>query len=549
MVWNKRMLTVEDANSIIKHFGKGFVDYYTLDTRLLTTPDTWFAYDFIDVYRVTGSISFKVKNSLWTGGFKVVNSNVSSPTVSVSDGTITVSKTGLEWVVLLLELSPEFNHGQIFELAYEVEYTPCIRPFYEDIYLTMGFLNGETPVTGMSVTDKIESETLTTDNNGLVTVTSGIDKYGDYDYILECSNNSKTVDYNYPYIRVQAEFPVILLNSTVYRDKINTLQFKFLFDSEYSITEAMLFTDNHIRLKCGGTVYTVKSYDTDTFTFEVPIGLSSTVNMVLEIGGNSYVDNYTVEMTVPTSYVSVSTGTALDDELGDNNPAGTIVFTGDTLNNEIHVNNDVTIRFTDDVESEAGVVFIIDGEATLTLDGISFTGTGLVEIGAGKLVMVNCSLQHCTGTVITGTGDLTVNDCSFIDNYSCIDINGDVTLENTLFDLSDTTYLDSDSPAFVKCYQSLTVDYCQFNLDLHELTNLGLSYVMLLLGKDGTVNSKSNRELLVNESFPIRHNQGTADVESTHYHITSKSSRCMIYTIEDSNTVYSNDLNVEYVED
>ena len=32
-MWNKRLLTVEDANSVIQHFGRGFCDYYTLDTR------------------------------------------------------------------------------------------------------------------------------------------------------------------------------------------------------------------------------------------------------------------------------------------------------------------------------------------------------------------------------------------------------------------------------------------------------------------------------------------------------------------------------------
>ena len=121
------MLTMEDANSILCHFGKGFCDYYVLDTRDLTTVDTWFAYDFIDVYRVTGSISFNVKNSLWTGGFRVIDSNIGSPSVSVSGDSIVVSGSGLEWVILVLELSPEFNYGEIFELDYQVEYTPVIR--------------------------------------------------------------------------------------------------------------------------------------------------------------------------------------------------------------------------------------------------------------------------------------------------------------------------------------------------------------------------------------------------------------------------------------
>ena len=266
-MWNKRMLTTEDANSIIEHFGKGFVDYYVLDTRELETVDTWFAYDFIDVTRVTDSISFNIKNSLWTGGYRILDCNIESPTVSVSGTAISVSGTGLEWVVLELELSPEFEHSSIFELDYEVEYTPVIRPFFEDIALTMGFLDGETPVTGMTVTDTITGETLTTDSDGLVTVVSDIDKAGDYDYILEAENNNVTVDYHFPYKRVQAELPVRLLNDSIVRDKTNLLEFEFLFDDECSITEEMLFEDNHIRLKVDGKYYEINEYADNVFSF------------------------------------------------------------------------------------------------------------------------------------------------------------------------------------------------------------------------------------------------------------------------------------------
>ena len=58
---NPKMLTVEDANSVISHFGRGFCDYYELDTRDLTSPDFWFAYDFIDIYRTEDIIQFSIK--------------------------------------------------------------------------------------------------------------------------------------------------------------------------------------------------------------------------------------------------------------------------------------------------------------------------------------------------------------------------------------------------------------------------------------------------------------------------------------------------------
>ena len=295
------MLTVEDANSIITHFGKGFCDYYTLNTQVLTTMDTWFAWDFVDVIRITDSITFNIKNSLWTGGFRVIDSNIGSPSVDVSGDFIVVSGSGLEWVILVLELSPEFNYGEIFELDYQVEYTPVIRPFYEDIALTMGFLDGETPVTGMTVTDKITGETLTTDSSGLVSVISPLAKHGDFDYILEAANNLHTVDYNFPYTRVQCELPVVLVNPVLYRDKLNLLTFKFLFDDGYNITEDMLFEDNRIRLRANGVFYDVKEYHEDSFSFEVPLGLRDYADLHLIIGGNDYLEDYTVDYSILTS--------------------------------------------------------------------------------------------------------------------------------------------------------------------------------------------------------------------------------------------------------
>ena len=543
------MLTVEDANSIITHFGKGFCDYYTLNTQVLTTMDTWFAWDFVDVIRITDSITFNIKNSLWTGGFRVIDSNIGSPSVDVSGDFIVVSGSGLEWVILVLELSPEFNYGEIFELDYQVEYTPVIRPFYEDIALTMGFLDGETPVTGMTVTDKITGETLTTDSSGLVSVISPLAKHGDFDYILEAANNGHTVDYNFPYTRVQCELPVVLVNPVLYRDKLNLLTFKFLFDDGYNITEDMLFEDNRIRLRANGVFYDVKEYHEDSFSFEVPLGLRDYADLHLIIGGNDYLEDYTVDYSILTSFVTCASASDLKLELEGDNPAGTVHYTGSVLDTEVTVSSSVNLLFTGLVESSLDSVFTVTDGAGLIVDNISFTGKNLVNISEGSVTVKNSSFQHCTDTIITGTGSLTVETSSFTDNYSCLDIDGSIVLRDTLFDLSDTEYLDTVKPAFIRCFKDLTVDFCQFNLDLHGLTSLGLSYVMFFLGKNGTVNTVANKTLMKNGAFPMAKNIGSVDVESTNYHITSKNNKCMIWSIEDTNTVYSNYLNVEYVGD
>ena len=545
---NKRLLTVEDANSIVAHFARGFVDYYVLDTSSLATVDSYFAYDFLDVYRVTGSISFKINNSLWTGGYRILDCNIEDYTVEFSGGYLVVAGSGIESVKLLLELTPEFSYNDIFELDYSVLFTGVIRPFYESVGLTMGFLDEETPVSGMTVTDRTSGGTLTTDSNGLVTVSSQINKAGDYDYILRCTNNNKTVDYNFPYIRIPSELPIALLNTAVYRDKTNILEFKFLFDNGYGITESMLFTDNVIRLRVDGEYYDVVSYSGSTFRFEVPIGFGSHYAMQLIVGGNDYVDNYNVMFEVDTEFISLSTGSALKTEVESLLSAGTIRYTGSVLDAMVNVTRDVNIVFTGVTSSSLDSVFTVKDGATLGLDTVSFTGKSLVTLDNGNVSVLNGSFTHSTAPLIQGKGDLTIKDSTFIDNYSCLDVDGDLDAYNVLFDLSDSSYLDSDSPAFVKCYGDLTLDFCRFCLDLHGLTSLGLSYVMLLLGRDGSTNGVLNSHLVENETFPVRKNSSEVDVESTHYHITSKSSKCMIWSIQDTNTVYSNQLEVEHVQ-
>lgn len=549
MVFNSKVLTVEDGNSIISHFAKGFVDYYTLDTRLLTTVDTWFAWDFIDVYRVTGSITFSIKNSLWTGGYRVINSNIESPTVSVSDNEITVAGTGLEWVVLVLELSPEFALDEPLDLEFTPEYTPIIRPFYEDVALTMGFLDDETPVVGLDVTDLITGDSLTTDSDGLVTVLSELDKAGDYDYTLEAENNNVDVDYNFPYARMKCELPIQLLNENIHRDKQNVIEFKFLFDNEYNITPEMLFENNLIQLVVDNVVYTVNEYENDTFNFIVPVGSTNRLNMNLKIGGNEYLDKYNVVYNVDCDFVTIMSSSDLKQELESELSASVVVFGGNELGTTINIIRDVVVRFTDVCTSNLDSVFTVSDGATLSLEDCNFAGKCLVVLDDGNVRCDNCIIQHSIDTIIKGMGTVVIRGCSFIDNSNVINVTGDVDVRDTLFDLSDISYYDDSTPAFISVYGELNLDYSDFSLDLDSLTSLGIGYVLLLAGKNSYVNGVSVKDLMSNESFPMRKNTSEINVGSTNYILTGKDNKAFIWNIEDTNTVYSNHLYVEYVGD
>lgn len=555
MVWNKRMLTTEDVNSIIHYFCKGFVDYYVLDTRELTTIDTVFAYDFIDITRVTGNISFNVKNSLWSGGYKILDCDIESPTVTVSGNTINVEGNGLTFVILELELSSEFKHHSVFELDYEVKYTPVIRPFYETIDLNMFFVrrsivNGEiieTPVSGLSVNDGITGDILTTGEDGRVTVHVSMDKSGDYYYMLQSINNNVLVDYYYKYKRVKCKIPVSFHDYSIIRDKNNILRFEFIF-SYFDEMWNILHEDN-IHLKVNNKIYDVVNYDFTGFYFNVPFGGADQYTMSIIIDGNDYLDSYIVDFTISTVYATFNTGSKLKEELESDNSASTVVFTGSVLDVPINITKDTHIIFDGVCSSDLDTVFNVTGGVVFTVDNIGFTGKNFININDGNVVLNDCNFNHCTDTVVKGKGDLNIDNSSFIDNNACININGNVNVQNSLFDLSDTDYLDTSLIPFMDVYGDLNFDSCQFSIDLHNITRLGYSYVMLRVGGNYTTNGVENNTLLKNGRFKMLKNTSEINVESEDYNITGKNNKAVTWNIINTNSVFYNQLNVTYIGD
>ena len=546
---NGKILTVEDANSVLSHFSKGFVDYYTLDTRLLNVVDYLFAYDFITLYVTQDTIQFNVANDLWTGGYIIQDSNIGSPSVMVDGNVITVHGSGLEWVVLVLELSPEFSLSEPWELDFTPRYTPVIRPFYEPLVLTVGFRDKEdAPVGGLEVT--YLSNTFHTDSNGEFTIMKGDTNVGDADYTLSCMNNNHEVVYNFPYQKIKVEIPVILRNDVIYRDKKNIIEFQFLYDVSYSgITPDKIFGDNTIELLVDNKLYSVNEYDNEnrSVNFIVPVGSTNRLNMMLCVGGNRYLEKYNVVFHEDTSFVTLDNPNDLRDECESDLGASVIFYTGVVLDVPINIHHDVVIRFTDLVSSSLDSVFRVFGGKLLTLEDCNFTGKNLIELEDASTQLNNCIIQHCMDTIIKGTGNVVIRDSSFIDNSNALNITGDVDVKNTLFDVSDNSYYDISTPAFLSVYGDLQLNYCDFSLDLDSLTSLGLGYVLLLLGKDSWVNGVHVKDLQVNEAFPMRKNTSEINVESTNYIIVGRNNKSFIWNVEDTNTVYSNKLDVNYI--
>lgn len=536
---NNRLLTVEDANSILEHFGKAVLDYYTLDTRLLVDND-WFAYDFITVSKESDSFNFSIVNTLWTGGY-YVTTNINNPVVTGDENGLTVTGTGLEYVVLILELSSDFSfNGTIFELPYNPVHFPFIKPFYEEKFFSVGLVDKESnPVANEQVIDMMTGETLTTDNDGLITLTAPRGKNGLENYIIKIDDG---ILYRLPYVNVKMDLPVVLVNNGIFRNKKQLISFRFLFED--SISDTMLFDDNEIILTVNGTDYNVNSYNDAVFDFFVDLENVSTdtISMVLHVGGNEYLNSNKIVFVESLSYFTTDSQNVLESELSNSNGADVIIYTGTELTTMINIERSVEIRFTDNVNgggfninndtvlvtpSFDNVKIIVDEDASLTVDGGSFIHT------------LDCVIKN------NGAGTITVKDCSFVDNYTCISSKGNVILSDCVFELSDNDYLDTRSVAFVECLANLMVNYCSFNINLNT-ESVGFGYLFFKISRKGAVNSVDNVNLLVNESFPVLKNVSDVTVETERFNVTGKTNKCVIWTVENTNTVYSNELGVEY---
>lgn len=542
---NKKLLTMEDANSILQHFTRGFLDYYTLDTRNLTTEDNLFAYDFIDIIRIEDNIKFKITNEFWTKGYKIEDCNINDYSINVTDNEINVTGTGLEWIVLSLELSSSFKHTNPIELEYIIEYSGRIRPFYKTHQLSFKCLNNNEPVAGKTFTDPTTQTTYTSNNNGEVFVNINPAKPGNKLLILNTTQNGTQLTYKFPFIYIKTKFPIKILNDNIIRDKNNILNFKFLYDSNAFLEDEIFFNGNHIQLRTGNNSYNLNNYSDSEFSFNIPVSADK-LDMEVYIEGNDYIERYSKFFEVDTSYVSFDDSADLKAELESENSAKTVLFTGNSIDDEININNDVNIIFDGDCGSSLEKVFNVNNNAKLGISNIIYTGKNLINIIKGEVTLKNNNFIHCSNTIIKGSGNLNIENCGFIDNTACVDINGNVNIQNTTFDLGDEEYVNTALVPFLSVYGDLNFNYNDFNINLHNLEELGYSYVFLKIGGDFKTNDINNNLLKKNDQFKMQKNTGAISVSTENYNVLSKNNKAMTWNIVNTNTVYNNNVKIEY---
>ena len=547
MVLNKKLLTMEDANSILQHFTKGFLDYYYVDTRDLTTQDNLFAYDFIDIIRVEDNIKFTIANDFWTKGYKIEDCNINDYSVTASGNEIDITGTGLEWVKICLEMSSNFKHTNPSELEFIIEYTGRIKPFFAIHQLSFKCLNNNQPVVGHTFTNPSTGLSYDTNSDGRLIFNMNPAKPGERELVLTTVQNNTTLTYRFPFIYIKTMFPLKILNDNILKDKNNILSFKFLYDESNFLQDEMFFNGNHIQLKTGNNSYDLDSYSDGEFSFNVPVSGVDKLNMEVFIEGNDYIERYSKFFEVDTSYVTFDNTADLKAELESENCARTVLYNGDSLNQQININHDVNIIFNGDCESSLNNIFDVNNNAKLGISNIIFTGENLVNLVNGEVSLKNDNFIHCSDKIIKGSGNLNIDNCGFIDNSSCVEINGNVNIKNTSFELGDEEYVDTSLVPFLSVYGDLNFDYCDFNIDLHDLEELGYAYVCCKIGGEFQTNGIKNNLLKKNDQFKMLNNKGTINVTTDDYQVSSTNNKAMTWNPVNTNTVFNNNVRIDYI--
>ena len=530
---NKKLITTEDYNGIIEHFAHGFIDYYTFNTS--ERDENIYSYDFLTVEKLTNKIRVTIENEMWTKGYYLLSAEgTNSPTSEVNGNIIEFSGTGITNVSFVIELSPEITRAQN-DMPYKVNYPIYVRPFYKGFTQEVYFKTlTNNPYANLTVVDVDGGNTYTTDANGKVNIPIiGGGKAGHHNHLIKVNND----EINLYYRLIKAEYRVGL-ESTVYRYYADTCTFKLYFNNNQSLSENDFYSNNDIYLIINGKRYDIQGHNLNEMYFDLPVFSSETIDIRFVMGGNEYIGavkyDYTVELPIKEYYICpVLWHDYQKEELPE-----IIKFTGNYICGDV-LERDLKIIFTAD-RLTMDETFIVKN-CRLSLENLNIDEIeAKIKLDNGELELKNCNFSHSTDVIIEGNGNVILDNVSFVDNASCININGDLTVKNCLFELADNSYVDITKIPFIKAFGDINIDNTTFNIEIDSLDELGYSYVALMIDDKNTTNDVANNLLTKNNAFNMKNNTGNISVNGNGYNITAN----FTWTIQNSNTVFGNNLKV-----
>lgn len=529
---NKKLITCEDYNGIMEHFSNGFIDYYTFDTS--ERDENIYSYDFLTIEKLSNKIRVTIENSLWTGGYYLLSAEgTSTPTSEVIGNIIEFYGTGITDVSFVIELSPEITRAQKF-IVYKVDYPIYVRPFYKGFEQEVYFKTlTDEPYAYLNVVDVDGGNTYTTDANGRVNIPiSGGGKAGHHNHLIKVNND----EINLYYRVIKAEYRVGT-ESTIYRYYADTCTFKLYFNNNQSLFEDDFYSNNDIYLLINGKRYDIQGHNLNEMYFDLPAFSSETIDIRFVMGGNEYIDAVKYDYTIELPIKEYNDSRRLWRDYSNEELPKVIKFIGEDFMGSV-IERDLGIIFTDDLSYMDNVIV---KNCKLSLENLNIDGiSGKIKLNNGELELKDCSFSHSSDVIIEGTGNVILNNVSFVDNASCISINGDLTVENCLFELADNSYVDITKIPFIKVFGDINIENTTFNIELDSLEELGYSFVALMINDKNTINSVNNNLLTKNNAFDMKNNTGNIRVNGNSYNITAN----FTWTLQNTNKVFGNNLQV-----
>ena len=491
------MITVEDANSYVQKYGL-LVDYYECDTSLISSDGSdeysEVLYDFIKVsHGISGNnhtYIFEIVNTAYTGSVYILDYNgdyIESADVTLDGDTVTFTSTSPN-ITLGIALSNCHTWYEQY-INYKL-ITPNVSYGLDNHPSSYTILNLEDDsTTDVPVEEWGEpSDWLTniTDIDNLFVVRF-TEKQSYTTYLLEDLATINLTAGEYYELELSCEDDVTLEVS--YLDKVETID---------APTEPLVIDLTGI--------YNIEQVD-----------------LKIKVFGNSKYVEDTLDYIIPVQAVQVSTEIELNNALI--RGVSVIELTGSiTIRYGLGVTTNTLIRAGGD---NAGFTFnsdeglTVDGDTTLRLEGLILRNgnPAIKQSKDSKVILEGCTFNNNTNTSNNNLGsciccdididsldiveDFTtiINNCIFTDNHNCILHGGNLTVTNSKYHNTDTSYVNINNPAFlfqVDGTASVRDSVFDITYDNDAFSSQGILYgqALFMIGSTATINDMTSDKIV-----------------------------------------------------
>jgi len=516
-----RMLTVEDANTIIRKYGVEEF-YHTLDTSCLPFDDDESFTDYeCDFFRITKELvdgdwrwTFKIDNDYWVNQGYAFDENNNYLTNTSVTGTGTLGPR-----VQCSALNPKVTVG----------ITVLGKPGY--VRMKNKYLRGIPQRITLDQVGQFHDYRILwldtgSDNYARMRINVGVFSMSDLTHIGTHFMIIRLLKTSFQYECTQ----------TLTCGKVNKV---LLGTSEDYKPGGILIQDNTptINVEYKNQIIPVTWSETDNdYIFYLDLTQDYNpgklnLNILVETNDviNESIDSITLlkEIETVTSFdrlkEEILAGTGLI-HIGDN-----ITFTSDLILNydakllgnqhtlemggyKIQLQEDKTLILNDLTLNEGNPAIIQENNTTLELNRCTFTGNTSEDYNQlGSCIYCNTNIENLT---ITDDYTTNITDCLFEDNHSAIFHGGQLSINGSKFILSDSNFAEASNPAFL--YQTdgeanITNNSFIIIQDNEEWCinekNIGYAQCILICGETAIVNGADHTSLQKQNSLPFETNR------------------------------------------